>query len=129
MKFVDINYFLRFILDDNLIQNKKATDLFQSAARGKEKLFTSLVVFFEIYWVLSSFYGKRKLEVFQTLRDILKMSFIRFENRKILEQAVDMAGKINYDLEDSYNLVWAKNHKAKDFLTFDKKITKIFSIL
>ncbi len=121
MKFVDTNYFLRFILDDNLIQNKKATDLFQSAARGKEKLFTSLIVFFEIYWVLSSFYGKRKLEVFQTLRDILKMSFIRFENRKILEQAVDMAGKINYDLEDSYNLVWAKNHKAKDFLTFDKK--------
>lgn len=56
MMFVDTNYFLRFLLEDNKAQAQKVKQLFETASRGEgEELTTSLVVFFEIYWVLTSF--------------------------------------------------------------------------
>ena len=84
MEFVDTNYFLRFILRDNENQYQIARELFESAILGKTKLFTSTVVFFEICWVLSTFYQKKKKEYLDILSDILKMNFIELDERELL---------------------------------------------
>ena len=55
MVFVDTNYFLRFLLNDVSDQHASARQLFEDGARGVRQLCTSLVVMFEVYWVLSSF--------------------------------------------------------------------------
>lgn len=126
MIFVDTNYFLRFLLKDVSKQHQKAKRLFEEAALGKVKLFTSLIVFFEIYWVLSSFYGKKKKELISILQNILKMSFIQIEQRERLQKAVIIFKKENFDLEDAFNLVYAKNKKATVFQTFDRKLSRRF---
>ncbi len=126
MIFVDTNFFLRFLLADNKKQFEEVKTLFNQAAQGRVNLFTSIVVYFEIYWVLSSFYKQNKVDIVNTLEHILEMKFIFFEEQEILEIALRMFAERNLSLEDCYNLVFAKSKKAKAFKTFDRKLTKYF---
>lgn len=126
MIFVDTNYFLRFLLKDVNQQHRQAKKLFTQAAIGKIRLFTSVIVFFEIYWVLASFYEKGKLEVVGILEDVLKMEFIDWENKEILDKAVKMFRRESLELEDVFNLVYARREKAIAVKSFDKKLEKVF---
>lgn len=125
MIFIDTNYFLRFLLNDVNEQHLKAKKLFESGTMGKLGLFSSVIVFFEIYWVLTSFYEKKKTKVLLILKDLLKMTFIKWENGEILDKAVKVCQKNRIDLEDSYNLIYAQINKATSFKTFDKKLEKM----
>jgi predicted nucleic-acid-binding protein len=122
--FVDTNYFLRFLLNDVSSQQETAKKLFKQGSEGKVKLFTSTIVFFELYWVFTSFYKKSKPQVVKILNDILSLSFIKIKERKILETALTEFGKTNLELEDCYNLVYAQSQGAKKIDTFDQKLAK-----
>lgn len=126
MIFVDTNYFLRLLLADNLSQHKKAKEFFLEGAEGRKKLFTSLVVIFEIYWVLSTFYKKNKTEITAVMNNILNLGFLKIEDKNILKEAIEIYKKTKLDLEDSYNLAYAKARKASGFETFDQKLVKEF---
>jgi len=123
--FIDTNYFLRFLLKDDEKQFNIVYSLFQKTINGEVQIFTSVVVFFEIYWVLSSFYKKKKNKIIEFLKNILKLTFIDFENKIILEEAIIFFQKFNLDLEDCYNLAYAKLKKANEFNTFDKILNKL----
>ncbi len=127
MIFVDTNYFLRLLLGDQEPHHKTAKHLFTQAAKGQIDLFTSLVVFFEIYWVLSSFYKKNKQELIEKLSGILQMKFVTIQSREVIESAMAVFKETSLDFEDAYNLVYASSLEATEFKTFDKKLGKIFS--
>jgi predicted nucleic acid-binding protein len=127
MIFVDTNYFLRFLRDDVREQTDIVRELFNNASRGNVQLCTSTIVFFEIYWVLTSFYQTRKREVVKVLQGILAMSFIVIREREILTESVDVFAATNIGLEDAYNLAYAQAHQLREFRTFDKKLAKIFN--
>lgn len=124
MTFIDTNYFLRFFLGEPYDQSRQAKALFQKAAHGEVNLSTSAVVFFEVYWVASSFYQMEKEKVAAFLRGILKMEFIELENRTLLVDAVELYEETPFDLEDAYNLTYARSIRAKEFATFDVKLKK-----
>ena len=126
MIFVDTNYFLRFLLKDNKPQHLEAKQLMLGGATGKLKLFTSTIVFFEIYWVLTSYYGKNKTELVDTLNEILNLRFIEIQERPFLTISLKIFSQNNISLEDCYNLIYAKSHNAKAFKTFDLKLGRIF---
>jgi predicted nucleic-acid-binding protein len=123
--FVDTNYFLRLLLKDNKKQFEIVYSFFQKGINKEVELFTSVIVFFEIYWVLSSFYKKKKNKIIEFLKLILKLNFIDFENRSILEEAINLFQKFNLDLEDCYNLAYAKSRKAHQLTTFDHILNKL----
>lgn len=125
MIFVDTNYFLRFLLKDNEQQYLIARKLFIDAARRKVKLVTSLVVFFEVVWVLKSSYGKDKQSLVATLFNMLKLDFEIQERNLILESLV-IFQKTSLSLEDCYNLIFAKYEDSHQFKTFDVRLGKEF---
>lgn len=127
MEFVDTNYFLRYLLRDDKKQYETAYSLFKEAILGKIKLFTSIIVFFEIYWLLSSFYQKKKGKLVNTLSDVLKMNFIQIGERDLLKRAIQIYSTSNLDLEDSYNLVFTKSRQATQIRSFDKSLMKEFN--
>jgi predicted nucleic-acid-binding protein len=129
MIFVDTNYFLRFLLDDNHDQHDEAVNLFTLASVGKKELVTSLIVVFEIYWVLSSFYGKNRQDIVEVLNKLLNLNFISLPERTILLRSLIVFSNTNLDLEDCYNLCYAKSLKiaVNDFKTFDKKLMREYS--
>ena len=122
MIFVDTNYFLRFLLNDNSAQHDIAKKLISNGAAGKYQLGASVVVVFEIYWVLSSYYKKNKTEITNTLSNILDLEFIYLPERDILRNALALFTKNNISLEDCYNIFYAKVIKAVDFKTFDLEL-------
>ena len=127
MIFVDTNYFLRFLLKDINDQHLEARNLFLSASEGKNKLITSTIVFFEIYWVLSSYYEQNKTNVANILEKVLSLNFIELEERELLFKSLSLFKKTNLDLEDCYNVRYAKEKGVRSFKTFDRKLNKEFS--
>lgn len=124
MTFVDTNYFIRFLIKDILQQHKKAKDLFEKGIAGEVKLYASVVVFFELFWVFSSYYEKNKNEVIDILQKVLKMDFIQLENRKLLMESLDLFKESSLKFEDCYNVTLSKQLKCNDFATFEKKLSK-----
>lgn len=123
--FIDTNYFLRLLLKDNVKQFSEVYSIFQLAVNQEVKIYTSVIVFFEIYWVLSSFYKKNKSKTINFLDKILVMDFLEIENRQILQETLFLFKAHNIDLEDCYNMAYAKNINANEFATFDKKIRNL----
>jgi predicted nucleic-acid-binding protein len=126
MIFVDTNYFLRFLLADNAEQFQIAKKLFASGAAGKKSLFTSTIVIFEIYRVLSSYYGQQKIQLIDTLEKILRLEFIVLSERPILYNTIDLFRQNSLSLEDCYNLAYLKNNSATELATFDRELLKTF---
>lgn len=126
---IDTNYFLRFILDDNVGQRKKVRQLFEDGLHGKADLYSTIPVFFELYWVLSSFYDKNKSECARVLQLVLQLPFITFENRRILAFALQVYKKHNVDLEDCYNIALYSSGTFDSFATFDKKALRMAKTL
>lgn len=126
MIFVDTNYFLRFLLNDINQQHLQAKQLFLQASEGKVKLISSTIVFFEVYWVLSSFYKRDGTEISRILQSLLDLRFIGWRERQILQNSVSRFSKTTFDLEDCYNIAFARSRVVKEFRTFDAKLTKEF---
>ncbi len=124
--FIDTNYFLRLLLKDDSSQFKKVYSLFQGAIHENMELYTSTIVFFELYWVLSSFYRKNKSFTVKYLDKILRMGFIQIENRRLLQNALDLFKTETIDLEDCYNLVYSRALGVAEIATFDKKVLKLY---
>jgi|CXWL01.1.fsa_nt_gi predicted nucleic acid-binding protein len=125
MTFVDTNYFLRYLIDDRSPQHLEATKFFEIGSNRKKMFVTSTLVFFEIYWVLISYYQKPKLETIEILQRLLsKLAFIRFEAKEVLAQSVERALGGIISFEDCFNLEWAKAQEIKDIASFDKKLIR-----
>jgi predicted nucleic acid-binding protein len=126
MVFVDTNVFLRFFLDDVTSHTREARHILSAGANGEVHLYTSLIVFFELSQVLSSFYKKGKEECIMILQDVLSLSYIDLPEHTWLAQALTLMESTSLDLPDAYNLVYAKSTGIKTFYTFDKKLQKVF---
>ena len=125
MIFIDTNYFVRFLLKDVPTQHEAVLKLFKEGTKGSKKLFTSAVVIFETYWLFGSFYEKTKSEVCDILKKVLSLHFIEIDQRDIVAEALEMYQNSTLDLEDCYNIVFAKLKKMTQFATFDKKLLKV----
>ena len=122
MIFIDTNYLLRYFRDDILSQSLIVKSLFKDAVLGKVKLFSSTIVFFEIFWVVDSFYGNSKKDILEILRNLMSMNFIFFDEREVLMEALLVFENTNLELEDCYNISYSKQNNATGFKTFDKRL-------
>lgn len=128
MIFVDTNYFLRFLLRDIESQYKEAKKLFLRAGREDEELYSSVVVFFEVFWVLRSTYKKDKQALIDKLGKLLRLN-VEFDDHLLLVESVNLFKELNLSLEDCYNLCLAKEKGVENFKTFDIKLGKEFEKL
>lgn len=129
MIFVDTNFFLRFLLFDVDSQYQEAKKLFIDASDGKTSLATSLVVIFEVYWVLLGQFKNDKQKVINVLETLFKLRFIDMEDFDLLSESLELYKITNIGLVDVFNMVYAKSKKASDFKTFDKKLYNQWKLL
>jgi len=122
MVFVDTNYFLRFLLKDIDNQFKEAKQLFLKSAQGDISLTTSVIVFFEVVWVLRKSFSKDKQALIDTLVKVLNLR-VELTERQLLIESLDLFRKTNLSLEDCYNLAFARSEQAEEFKTFDRELS------
>lgn len=124
MIFVDTNYFLRYFFDDIPKQHQLAEKLFFSAAEGKVKLFTDILVIFEIYWVVKNGYGVKSPYTQDLLTKVCNLDFVSLDDRAVIAKAIKNFKNFNYDLEDAYHYYNSLHKSATSVATFDKKLEK-----
>jgi predicted nucleic-acid-binding protein len=100
MKAMDTNVLVRYLVQDDAAQGRKAAAFIEGAAAEGEQILISNIVLCETVWVLDSAYGYSKTEIEQTLDKILHTGTFRFEDKDVLSAAFDDYLKAKVDLAD-----------------------------
>ncbi len=124
MKGLDTNILVRFLTGDDEIQAKKVYNIFKEAESSKNDFFVPLLVVLELIWVLESAYNITRLEILDSLSELLLMPILKFEQQSALQQFISSARGNRYDLSDLLIAHSSKLQGCESVLTFDKKASK-----
>jgi predicted nucleic acid-binding protein len=105
--FVDSNVFLRYLNKDEPNHAEAAALLFQRAKDRDIELFCGPPVFFEIAWVLKSFYKIPNANILDTLESILSIPNLTIFDSGYVAAAIALAREKNGGFADSYIAVTA----------------------
>lgn len=122
--YIDANYFLRFILKDNLAQWKIANDHFEKAKLEKIKLVFLTEVILEIEYVIRKVYKLERKLIFKYISTLLVINSFEITDREVLKLALLGYLDKNIDFVDAILFYKSKNRQA-EVLSFDKDFDKI----
>ena len=105
--FVDSNVFLRYYSRDDEHQSAQAEEFFLRAKRGEIEIFCGPPVFFEIAWVLKTFYGQPNATILNTLESMLSIPNFTVFDAEYVIKAIEFARKKSCGFADSYIAVAA----------------------
>jgi predicted nucleic acid-binding protein len=117
---VDSNVFLRFFNKDEPEQSAAAEALFQKAKDGEIELFCGPPVFFEVAWVLRSYYKLPETVVLDTLDSMLSIPHFTVFDLEQVTTAISLARNKGCGFADSYIAATALD-KGLGIATFNKK--------
>ena len=118
--FVDSNVFLRYHSKDDEKQSAEAESFFLRAKKGEIEIFCGPPVFFEVAWVLKTFYGLPNTTILDTLESMLSIpNFTVFDGEYVI-QAIELARKNSCGFADNYIAVIARD-KNIGVATFNDK--------
>ncbi|MBF0445349.1 MAG: type II toxin-antitoxin system VapC family toxin [Magnetococcales bacterium] len=128
---LDTNVIIRYLLQDDSRQTKKATKLIESACCNESPCWLSIIVLCELTWVLRSTYNLDRQGIHKIVENILLTSQFQVAQSNIVREALTACQHSNLDFPDA--LLGRLNHSdgCKTTVTFDKKAghSKDFSIV
>ncbi len=121
---LDTNVLVRFLVEDDEAQSRKATRLIEEAQERDETLFISDIVMCETVWVLSTSYRFSRSEIAGVLGDLLRGRGVVFPSSDSLARALQayVAGK--GDFADYLIREHARTAGADTVATFDCALLK-----
>lgn len=122
--YIDANYFLRFILKDNLNQWKIANNYFEKAKQEKVKLVFLTEVILEIEYVMRKVYKLERKFIFKYISTLLVINSFEIIDREVLKLALLVYLDKNIDFVDAILFYKSRNRQA-EVLSFDKDFAKI----
>jgi len=120
-RFVDTNFFLRFLTNDDPAKARRAGALFKDAVAGKVQLRTGLLVVAEIVWTLESFYGLEKKDIAEKVSIILNTPNLVCPEARLIRLALDLYVEQNIDFIDAYHAFYLKDEQLTTVVTYDRK--------
>lgn len=124
MKGIDTNILIRFLVGDDVLQAKKVYKIFKKAESEKKTLFVPLLVMLELIWVLESVYEIPRVDIIESISELIAMPILKFEHQSALQQFTHAAQGNKYDLSDLLISHSAKAQGCEAVITFDKKVSK-----
>jgi predicted nucleic-acid-binding protein len=119
VKALDTNVLIRYLVQDDRKQGKKAAEYIERAASAGETILVSNIVLCETVWVLDSAYGYSKAEIQSVVEKILQTSTFQFEAKDLLWNALEDYRSAKVDFADC---LIGEVHKAfgcEPTVTFD----------
>lgn len=122
---LDTNSILDAFLDRS--SDTLTRSLFHEAKAGKTSLFIPQIVFFELAWVLKSFYKKEKTYIIGLFRSLLTIKTLETSDTSLLMKAIDCFEQNTISFTDAYILQEIQMRQIDQFLTHDKKLIQLFT--
>lgn len=127
-KFVDTNFFLRFLTNDVPHQAKRAERVLKDADGGRLELFCSDLVIAEIAWTLESFYQEPREKIAQSLGRILAIKNLEVPSKENWLEALEIFVKENIELIDAFNYTVMRDKGIKKIYSFDKHFDRFADV-
>ena len=120
---IDTNVLVRYLVNDDPIQSKKAARLFRSLS-VTNKGFISLVVVVETIWVLESVYEQKRPMIMDAILKLIKSPRLVVQCAREIEEALTVEG-YEGDPADAIIAELGKSFGCGKTVTFDKKASKL----
>ena len=125
MKGLDTNVLVRYLVQDDEIQGRKAAQLVDEATSKGEPLFVNLIVLCEAVWVLESAYGYSKPEIMDTIDRLLSTVELEIEDRDVARLALADSRERNVDFADGAIGRRNRSLNCDVTLTFDRSLKRL----
>ena len=123
-RWLDANVLLRFLTGSPPELAGRAARLLQMAQRGEISLRVHSVVVAEVVWVLESFYGYSREEIFDVLVPLLEHPALRVEGARTVIRALEAMAENNVDFVDALLAETARS-RGESIASFDKDFGKL----
>ena len=118
---LDTNPILRHILDDHPDHSARSHNLFTRIEDGEERVRTTDTVVFEAAFTLERFYKVPRIEIRETLLDLLQLPGIVLSGKRAYRQVFDLwVQRPRLSFADCYHAVLVQRLKLPAIVTFDK---------
>ena len=100
MKALDTNVLVRYLVQDDPSQGRKAAAYIERAAEAGDQILISNIVLCETVWVLDTAYGYGKSEIEDAIDKLLQSGTFQFEAKDIVSAAFEEYRSIKIDFAD-----------------------------
>ena len=125
MKALDTNVVVRYLVQDDPAQGRKAAAYIEEAAAAGEQVLIGNIVLCELVWVLDSAYGYAKSEIQGAIEKLLQSGTFQFEAKDIVWAALEEYRATRVDFADC---LIGRAHRAlgcEPTATFDASLRKL----
>jgi len=121
---LDTNVLVRFLVEDDPAQGRRAKALLQKAIDADEPCFVSDVVVCEVVWVLGTSYRVGRTEIGAILGQLLRARHLAFPSSERLARALAAYEAGRGDFADYLIREWAREGGCEAVMTFDGDLLK-----
>jgi len=125
MRNIDSNVFLRFLTTDKEKMPKSLLTFFSKLENGETKVFCLDLVFFQVIFVLKSFYKVEKEEIINKMLNLLSFECLYMKDKRVIERTLEMWRNHPGDIIDCYIGANMEKSGEKEIVSYDKKIEKL----
>jgi predicted nucleic-acid-binding protein len=119
---LDTNVLVRFLVEDDPAQTRRATSLIERAVKADDELFITDIVLCELVWVLSGAYAFGRPDIVNTLKDLARARHLRFPDSDALVRALNAYERGRGDFADYLIREQARRAGCDGVATFDKAL-------
>ena len=117
---LDTNVIVRYLVQDDPVQAKIATRIFEKRLSAAHRGFVSAVTLCEVVWVLKRGYKRPKTELCAVIRALLEADELEIEQRDLVWRTLSAYQSGAADFSDYLIGEKARMAGAKTTLTFDE---------
>jgi predicted nucleic-acid-binding protein len=125
MIFLDTNIFLRYFLKENESVFRRLEKLFSEIILGNIIGVANAMIIAEVVWVLSRSYKWNKEKICDNIEFILITPNIRFKDKAILINAVNVYKEKIIGFIDAYNYSYMKANGIDEIYSFDRDFDEL----
>ncbi len=121
---LDPNVLVRFLVEDDAAQTRRAKRLIQKTEAAGRTCYVSDVVVCELVWVLTSSYRVRRAEIAEVLRKLTTSRQMTFDATDRITRALDAFTTGRGDFADYLLREHARRAGCETVATFDRVLLK-----
>lgn len=122
---LDTNILVRYLAQDDPIQSRKATDLFEGRLAKQNPGFISIVVMVETVWVLDRAYRLGRREIAAAIERILQTDVLVVENEQHVFTALVAFRDARASFSDAIIAALGEKSGCSYTFTFDRKAARL----
>lgn len=122
---LDTNVLVRYLVQDDPVQSRKASQLITRECTREEPGFINRIVLCELVWVLESAYGYSKDTIAGVVEKVLRTTQFQIEDVQAAWTAFRLYQKGKADFADCLLSAVNRNHGCKRTVTLDQRAGKL----